>query len=898
MSKLGCSFCSILSTLIFTLYLPCTSLADPEKFLPIDLNDAVMDSRGVVWGISRASREVFVYEQGAWKQVPADVGLGFEPIRLAACGDGAVVVLWGDQISSYGDVLRNSIGYRLSVHSAENFRTIARIEEKAFLTRLFVDRSNNVWLTGPANLILRINPEGEVDQRLELPQSVHRNHEEWRGENSLFNPVFVAEDEKQQLWFWSNISGGSDNAMAIRSFVRFDGKRFDQRPSIAGLPDGQLSAVSQVAPNRLWVAVKDHNLWVPGTSALFELDTVGMKAMPVSEPRPGAFQWVMQLESADDARFVFAWRPRCRDECVSHTSTSSSLWELRGTEWKERIVGLDHSHSSRGPGWTRDEQYLRPFVVSPSGLWLGGSNGGAWFLPRESGEVVLADSSKGFPLPRVDRIFRLPSGRILLIQFERGSFTVADDKLITPILAAQTDTKPDFETFRLRHPIIQAGGSFWGVRLSHPRSLSEWNGLDWALYPFPASFTPAENRYDLSEDSLGRLWFIPELGNRTEGSNEATAIFHSNKRSWVSYPSFKTALESEIKSNHELSFPGFEFPQRPRTNLKGQVVFRDRFWQVYYFDGAKWSFWKPSDIDRYPRASLKDPPFFNELGQLVVNTYRGSTLLTEANWAKTNPTSAPALPYYFQSFSSRLPNGVPVGCGEGRISSLVKDGEGMTWITAANQLYKERFGVCVRQFEAGAIHPFVDGRKVRSAKRDVKGNVILTTGNDSSPLDFVLIRSPARLPDTKLLLKRLAGDEYRLDFEGSGEGNILYSWRLNDGEWSAPDAGSGVTLRWLEAGKYMAQARAVDSSLEFDPTPATSAEFEVTVTLEEQFEHLARLLGSSDFAKRDEAVAELVKRGERALPVLNKLRATASADEQWWIDATIQRINENRVTAK
>jgi len=77
-----------------------------------------------------------------------------------------------------------------------------------------------------------------------------------------------------------------------------------------------------------------------------------------------------------------------------------------------------------------------------------------------------------------------------------------------------------------------------------------------------------------------------------------------------------------------------------------------------------------------------------------------------------------------------------------------------------------------------------------------------------------------------------------------------------------------------------------------DPSPA-AAEFEVRIDPARQVAAMIRALESPDDKRRESAVAGLVRQPDLALPALAKAREKASEKLRWWIDATLQRINQN-----
>jgi|WetSurMetagenome_2_1015567.scaffolds.fasta_scaffold363161_1 hypothetical protein len=74
-----------------------------------------------------------------------------------------------------------------------------------------------------------------------------------------------------------------------------------------------------------------------------------------------------------------------------------------------------------------------------------------------------------------------------------------------------------------------------------------------------------------------------------------------------------------------------------------------------------------------------------------------------------------------------------------------------------------------------------------------------------------------------------------------------------------------------------------------DPSPA-SAEFETRIDPARQIAAMIQALGSPEEDRRESAVEGLARRPAIALPALQKARENTGEKLQWWIDATIQRI--------
>jgi HEAT repeat protein len=83
----------------------------------------------------------------------------------------------------------------------------------------------------------------------------------------------------------------------------------------------------------------------------------------------------------------------------------------------------------------------------------------------------------------------------------------------------------------------------------------------------------------------------------------------------------------------------------------------------------------------------------------------------------------------------------------------------------------------------------------------------------------------------------------------------------------------------------------MDDRLQIESTPAAT---EVTVHVDtgKQLATLIEQLKDPDYSVRNAAVQALARQPEKALPLLQSAREKAGPDEQWWIDAAIQQIQQ------
>jgi hypothetical protein len=92
------------------------------------------------------------------------------------------------------------------------------------------------------------------------------------------------------------------------------------------------------------------------------------------------------------------------------------------------------------------------------------------------------------------------------------------------------------------------------------------------------------------------------------------------------------------------------------------------------------------------------------------------------------------------------------------------------------------------------------------------------------------------------------------------------------------------------------EASAVDERLQIDLTPAVA---NVEIRVEDSLiRALIQKLADPNYSMREKAVAALLRRPTIALPLLQSAREKAAPDQRWWIEAAIQRVEEEISTHK
>jgi hypothetical protein len=227
----------------------------------------------------------------------------------------------------------------------------------------------------------------------------------------------------------------------------------------------------------------------------------------------------------------------------------------------------------------------------------------------------------------------------------------------------------------------------------------------------------------------------------------------------------------------------------------------------------------------------------------------------------------------------------------------VRDDNGATWLTFNRQLLKAAFGLWAPQFSPAQRHPFQDGRSIRRVLTDKRGNVFLLTGYYEE--EAIVLPPRAPLPQTKISLKKTAVDAVAVTFQTSSKAQHWFRWRLDNGAWSKPSTRPVLQLRDLPGGEHKLEAQTIDRFLQTDLLPA-QAKFSVNIDTKQQVAAFIAALRSPDYAVREAAIVALSRQPKNALPALREAREQSliqspdNADERWWLDAAIERIESAR----
>jgi signal transduction histidine kinase/CheY-like chemotaxis protein len=157
------------------------------------------------------------------------------------------------------------------------------------------------------------------------------------------------------------------------------------------------------------------------------------------------------------------------------------------------------------------------------------------------------------------------------------------------------------------------------------------------------------------------------------------------------------------------------------------------------------------------------------------------------------------------------------------IRAIVRTRDGSIWVTSGSGLHRFRDGswsavAAPEGLPDGSAHHLIEDRSGTIWVSTTAGLASYTAEADRDPPETLLgPGNPAEAPPS--------GD-VRIVFSGRDRWaytlpeRLLYSWRLDGGAWSPPEARAAVAFERLAGGSHRIEVRAADRNWNLDPSPA------------------------------------------------------------------------------
>ena len=841
-----------IKSLALTLCLAATA-ATGRAQEPTSAEAAALDGSGVLWVFSRANAgEVYRFDGKRWETQSTALPKHGSPVPAAAAtlSDGAVVCLWRLDGQRFAAVR----------YAGKESRWLGTGEGKlpfsGLKSRPLADEHGQLWVADTFSRIYRVNAEGVSVAHAVVPAELVRPRPE-------YNAMRATEDGQGRIWVWSDAE--FSNYANLRGVLVLDGDKAETRDPCATLAKGtRVSALARADENHLWMAVEK--------DGIYRVDTASLALERLPDPSPKALDAVAEL-------FVHG------GDLYAVQKTSwyvEVLWRWREGRWEEVLPVLDSQ---------RDPWNPRPWLPVEQELLVGTyDSAGPWFIPQE-GPPVRCSWRTGFPLQDVHTILRLPDSTFFVLG--RGS-QVYHSPLALPPVEGNDRRTVTLDTDK--GWVVDATGRPWTMERPSPRVLREWNGETWVEHPVPKGAdetTPpafALNHVpDFRADQEGRLWVFPFAGYKLH-------VFDTRSHQWSEFPDLSDALAALRGTEPAHFIAADEFIHGPQYSPDGgRIAYRAQLHELAYYDGTDWQRITREQITGKKGASAVGPPWFDKDGKLCVN------LRPETSWRRDDAGKWAQIPFeshfptdiWSEGASSTPRPDPPEGSVTSHPDSIVTDNLGTAWFTLGQDLYRCVPGRCVKVFGPNEASPFLVKRLLRQVFVDVRGNAFVQTA--SARLEAFMIVPHHAPPHVEIAVEPVGTDAVRAQLHTDSTLPVQYRWRLDAGSWQITE-NAELPLEGLGNGEHTLSVSATDTDLQMEAGPAV-ARFKIDVDPGRQIAELIGRLADPDDEQRKVAVEALARQPERAEPALKKARGTATGDQQWWIDAALEKIRMNHGAA-
>jgi streptogramin lyase len=919
------------------------------------IGGAMQDSSGRVWAFGiHPNLGVYGWEGENWLPVGlAGIPNRIWPWALARGPEGAVYFLWSDAAGALAVSRHQGTDSKLLVRFAGRLRDRPRI---------FVDPGGDIWITEQGRHIFRVTPQGKAECVYTIADNQYLEAGRPKSENWAFNPVLATADGRGRVWFWSESLAGRADWASLAGVLVFDGVKFEHHPDIAGIPDKKLSVIELADTQHMWLAVVDDQLYRVDTNTLAATPAVrepGFTAFRnvqriLQTPREAYLvagsSWQPVPERSGGGRFGTLWQGvgGTWKRLVNGLDMRPESFQQPSRPFLATDDGLWVGAFGSGPWFMPARSGADRVIDWRYGTPLDGSEG--LFQLPDGRLLILAANQASFAVKAGDLLaaFQSPSGFSTLNPLR----TLAQDVRghLWGILAPGDGALSEWDGRRwIDHPLprsfplalswdptLDSLGRIWLLFRSaggrgDPTPVVAWNdpenfaagsttegvdtfGTGFGTSPVVGFSKPGiscKQTYGSDTQITCVLAILPDvLGGSfdyvvtSRGYNgipfddgvggAAAGIFDPVRRTFQTYAAYDQALEAQLPLRSNFHLPA-RFFKAPTFSSDGKTAYRETGSRLRCFEGGHWREWTTQDITGQPNLEFGEAPFFDRAGNLAVRLHGQTWEFTnQEGWrlagAESNPSTGqePPAPRF---------RPVPPGCNAKNVDSQAQDRLGTLWFTSQGQLYRAIGGRCVAQCGPNEHQPFIDARKLQAVLTDPAGNAFLLTQAGSYLNEYVILRAQPPLPRCALRGSLEASGNVVLRFSAKSSNVAGFTWRVDGGPWSTPAKAPETTIEELPNGRHHFEAAAVDNRLQMDLTPASTV-VDIRIDQDAHIRELIRNLANRDYAIREKAVAALVRWGPLSLPLLRSAREKATLDERWWIDAAIQRVEQEISTHK
>jgi hypothetical protein len=825
-----------------------------------DVDEEQIDATGLVWAAKVYGSQLYTYDGKDWK--PASNGLApdarAEFRGMATTADGAVVAVW--VVAGEGLAVTRHNGASSTVLGAE--KGVA--QSISNLIHLKGDSKGRVWMTGAFPRIYRTDGKGGITVAREFAPEDFRNREKKRMlNNGVYNPIQCEEDGLGRMWVWSGTIGSIitqwgknpnlDSSASLHSVYIFSDNGVDVREDLGAIKGGDFYDIARLDDRHMIVSDSENGV--------YKLDIESGK----TESLPGAKPW--ELRNAHEL-FVNG------GDIYAIDSYGNNLWRWSGGQWSELAPEIEKSTIGDFP---------RIWLPVKDGLIVQAFDHEAWFVPP-SGPARTLSWKSDFPIPQLEAVVQLKDGSFCLLG--NASLMFRRDTRSQFFHCALPDSSSDVSSPRIVEvePAVAwlNAGHIWMILKADSSVLKEWDGKTWLAHPIP---NKGRGDVMLNEDQQGMIWVYNYDGS--------ASVYDPGKSQWQGSSGFDACLAAT--KGHPVHFQHAWRGPFPRYSSDGQQIayYADTLQAIHYFNGSVWRVSKWTDISGWPGNNDFDPPWFDAKDKLCVSNRGGNVM-----WQSDENGKWSSIPYVEHAADDYDPPKVP----QSSLSSLQKtylaqnpstariDNLGGLWFTNGGNLYRCVFDQWVSIFAPGEVTPFGSNPALLAVDVDSEGDAFIDVFAGETRRYLIRAKQPA--PQTTITLKQAGEDTFTATFDPHSAGKVKFGWQVDDNPWNASESAT-ITLHHLTNGPHIIRAFALDDQLNRDASLAV-AHCEVKVDAEKQTASLMAQLLGPDYDLRKEAVHILASEPKVSLPALLKAKATASEDQLWWINATLQEIESKK----
>jgi hypothetical protein len=837
---------------------------------------------GRTWAITNSwPGKLLERADGQWREADWKAGIftagqvrGFLD-AAAGTDDGLWLLVSAEQNKKFFAVKWNGATRR-----AEFARELPFEKADAHEVRVHPAPDGSLWVTANDPRVFRLAADGAGEWREVFRATDAMLFTESPPARFTMNPLTVVFDGAGAAWIAA--VDGASNRNTLRGLARVAGGETRWFEKFDGLPGGMLELLAPVTVggrHELWLTV------LRGGTHRLRLDTLAVT--PLEFPDDTKINPVWEAFTVGGA--VWAVNGRGIFAMMPVSDRIGALWRMNADGgWEKKVDGLDSNsvfHNAED----------RPRLAADGGLWLASRGRGVWWVPAD-GAAVNLDWTKGFPASHPTGLFADGAGRLAVTGWNFGQ---AHHFEIARALALPATSPRSLLTVTGEDVAQAADGALFTTN-RYARALRQWTRDGWRDIPFAdelevdAPFPPTAW---LGTDSRNRVWLIPGDADRY-----LTRVWNIDRQKWDAPRPYLELIAGAANTKPDWHFlfsirnsKSLHYRREAVFDRHGRAAFIHRGEELRLFDGRGWR-----KVTK-PDFPAEDKVWFYELqndaadgGILArVGEKKWYRLGLENQWT---PLADGDRPRSRESFLSPLAEkqnrtrppewrGLPVH------SLTAADGEECA--VADEKLHRRRHGRLVAWMDEGQAKPFVGILPMGMVMDQFGRRVFFDWKEMVTVSDHPPEQGFAPVP-ADVEVARPSIDAVNLCFTGALADGDNLRWRRFGDDWSAWGTDLTLTVQDLLLSEYAVEIQKIDPWL--NVSPLVSVKFFIKYDVEKLVRSAVKKLFSKNWGERNLAVKSLARFPKESRVWLAKLdsnREKFSEVDCWWLDATLQRVNDD-----